>query len=121
VNLTDQDLIDVSVSIVGIKNQSPDKNIPIITNEEITQRFISYISKFEDNSTEYLHAVRINLFTDDILNIINEYKELEIIVRSHCPFYGTSNITRKTYKNSKNGNVLNNSHKFNTGNSTSAV
>jgi len=51
VNLTDQDLIDVEVNLFGIKNQSPNKNIPIITNTEISKRSVAYISKLDMSGT----------------------------------------------------------------------
>lgn len=117
-NLTNQDLTDIEIILVGIKNQAPDKNIPIIINEEIANRTLTYIARFEKDSKTFPYAVRINLFANDIYQTLDRYKELEIIIRSHCPFYETSNIIRKIYNHN---DILDKSHQFNSGNNTSVV
>ncbi|WXU00352.1 MAG: hypothetical protein Ctma_1066 [Catillopecten margaritatus gill symbiont] len=118
INKTDQDLINIRIVVKGFENLSPSGSIPLISLHCIASRELMYIKKFDtnDKNAEYAHQSHLYI-TGDIQAEYLKYKTIRLSIIADCPYYNTSSIVTKDYTVATD--ILDENHRFNTGNSLS--
>ena len=117
INKTKKELSDIKLEVYGIKNLSPNNQIPLIERSLIAKRELLEIAKFDkkDKNADYAYRVKIDKKDGDIIKEVKKYKQIKISIRMNCPHYGTYNVESLTYEVKRD--ILDDSYSFNTGES----
>ncbi|SMM97705.1 hypothetical protein SPONN_586 [uncultured Candidatus Thioglobus sp.] len=119
INKTKQDITDISITLEGFDNSSPQGHIPLLRLFHISSRNLIYIKKFNvnDANAEYAHRTHLFVKNSDIQKEILKHKNLRISITANCPYYGTATILTKDYNTQDD--ILEDTYHFNTGDSLS--
>lgn len=120
INKTYQDLINIRIAVKGFENRSPEGSIPLISLQHITSRELMYIKKFDthDKNAEYAHQSHLYIKEGKGIQAeCSKYQTIRLSITADCPYYNTSTIITKDYTVATD--ILDENHRFNTGNSVS--
>jgi hypothetical protein len=121
INNTKADLTDIIINVEGINNISPKNSTALFILTPLSIRKLFYLPRFKKHDKDALYAHRTKLFNEDfdILEKIKKFEKIRVSIRATCPEYNTSTIVSKDYI--VKSDILDNTHKFNTGNSIDTV